>query len=422
MTGREARTAERAQRPSGAQYGRSCAEVAESTAATAGPGRSAAGGRPGGAGAPPRRTSQAVDVSMPEDAERRLEHEARTSQLRHVQRGLIIQTAFPGDVILSTPLIRRAAERLGAPVDVLTIPPAAEVLANNPHIRDVIVFDKKGGERGLRALWQLAQRLRMRRYHTAYLAQASYRSAFLAWAARIPRRIGFRTAKPRWLYTHVVFPLGEVHQIERLLALADGAPERREPEIYPSAGDRAAVDALLAEAGISAPFIALAPGSAWGTKRWPFFPELARALAQDLPLAIVGGAGDRADARAIKVALGNLPVADGTGRLTLLQSGELIRRAAVLVANDSAPVHLASATRTPTVEIYGPTVPQFGFAARALHSRLVEPDPLACRPCHHHGPAVCPLVHHRCMRDTPVGAVLAEVRTVVHNVRLRGRG
>lgn len=368
------------------------------------------------------RTSVATDISAPEDPERELERISRTSQAKNVQRGLVIQTAFPGDVVLTTPLIRRAAERLGAPVDVVTIPIAAEVLANNPHIRDVIVYDKKGSEAGIAASWILARRLRARRYHTAFLAQASYRTALLARAAGIPRRVGFRTSKAAWLYTHVVFPLGEVHQIERLLALADGAPDRREPEIYPSAGDRAAVDALLREAGITGGFVALAPGSAWGTKRWPLFPELARALAGEVALATVGGPGDRADARAIRTALGNLPVADGTGRLTLLQSGELIRRATVLVANDSAPVHLASATRTPTVEIYGPTVPQFGFAARALYSRIVEPDPLPCRPCHHHGPAVCPLVHHKCMRDTPVGVVLAEVRTVLHNVRLRGRG
>ncbi len=383
-------------------------------------------------GAPPERRGEGrrsarssleiATLTGPLDELAAAERAARASSLKQIQRGLVIQTAFPGDVILTTPLIRRAAERLGAPVDVVVIPQAADVLANNPHVRDVLVFDKKGRDRGLAGFWRLARRLKARRYAAAYLAQTSPRSALLAWLARIPRRIGFRSAKGAWFYTHVVLPLGEVHQIERLLALADGAPDRREPEIYPSARDREAVDALLAETGIEGAFVVLAPGSAWGTKRWPFYPELARALAPEVALAIVGGPGDRADARAIRNALRGLPVADGAGRLSLLQSGELIRRATVLVANDSAPVHLASATRTPTVEIYGPTVPQFGFATRSLHSRIVEPDPMPCRPCHPHGPAVCPLVHHRCMRDTPVGTVLAEVRTVLHNVRLRGRG
>lgn len=340
---------------------------------------------------------------------------------RLVQRGLVIQTAFPGDVILTTPLIRRAAERLGAPVDVVTIPAGAPALKNNPHIRDVIIFDKKGADQGLGGFLRMAKKLRARKYAVAYLAQGSLRTGALAFAARIPRRIGFRGAAGNRFYTHAVMIAGEPHQIEKLLKLADGAPDRREPEIFPTAAERDAVDALLAEAGIAGEFIALAPGSAWATKRWPYFPELARALS-DVPLAIVGGPGDRADARAIKTALGaSAVVADGTGVLNMLASGELIRRAVMLVANDSAPVHLASAVNTPVIEIYGPTVPQFGFAARPLRSRIVEPDPLACRPCHHHGPVVCPLVHHRCMRDTPVARVLAEVRTVLQIVRTRGR-
>jgi heptosyltransferase-2 len=84
-------------------------------------------------------------------------------------------------------------------------------------------------------------------------------------------------------------------------------------------------------------------------------------------------------------------------------------------------VHLASAVKTPVVEIYGPTVTQFGFAARPELSRIVEPDPMACRPCSHHGPVVCPLVHHKCMRDTPISRVLSEVRTILQIVRVRAR-
>lgn len=346
---------------------------------------------------------------------------SRQSIARMQNRGLVIQTAFPGDVILTTPLIRRAAERIGAPVDVVVIPAAASLLQNNPHIRDIITFDKKGADQGLGGFGRLARKLKTRRYGTAYLAQGSMRSALLAFAARIPRRIGFRGAAGNRLYTHAVMESGEPHQIEKLLKLADGAPDRREPEIYPSAGDREAVNALLAEAGITGDFVALAPGSAWATKRWPYFSELARALVSDLPIAIVGGPGDRADARAIRTALGNTPVADGTSRLTMLQSGELIRRAQLLVSGDTAPVHLASAVNTPVVEIYGPTVPQFGFAARPELSRIIEPDPMPCRPCSHHGPVVCPLVHHKCMKDTPIARVLAEIRTVLQIVRVRKR-
>jgi heptosyltransferase-2 len=338
-------------------------------------------------------------------------------------RGVVIQTAFPGDVILTTPLIRRAAERLKTLVDVVVIPAAAPVLANNPNIRDILLFDKQGKDGGLLGLWRMARLLKGMRYEVSYHAHAGTRSGLLAYLARIPRRIGFRDAPGAILYTHAVGGRGEPHQVERLVQLADGAPDRREPEIFPGDAERAEVDSLLEEAGIRGEFVVLAPGSHWATKRWPYFPELARVLAQEIPLALVGGPGDRADARAIRNALGGgTPVADGVGRLTLLGSGELIRRARLLVSNDSAPVHLASAVGTATVEIYGPTAPLFGFAARASWSRVVEPDPLPCRPCHHHGPAVCPLVHHKCMRDTPIGRVLAEVRTVLQIVRTTTRG
>ncbi len=372
----------------------------------------------------PRATVEILPVP-PEEPPPGLEPEARraTRPSAAMQRGLVIQTAFPGDVILTTPLIRRAAERTGAPVDVITTPLAAPLLANNPFIREVLPFDKHGKDAGLKALWRLSRRLKLRRYGIAYCAQASPRTAMLAWLARIPRRIGFRAAKGAWFYTHAVTTRGEPHHVERLLALADGALERREPELYPGPAEQRAVDELLEESGIGrTPFVALAPGSHWGTKRWPYFAELARAVALEAPIALVGGPGDRADARAIRNALGpGAPLADGTGRLSLLGSAELIGRALLLVSNDSAPVHLASAMNTPTIEIYGPTVPAFGFAARARFSRIVEPDPLPCRPCSHHGPAVCPLVHHRCMRDTPIARVLAEVRQLLQILR-RHRG
>jgi heptosyltransferase-2 len=369
----------------------------------------------------PSRISASLDVSVPDPELAPRSSLARVSVPRG-SRGLVVQTAWFGDVVLTTPLIRRAAERTGSPVDVIVVPQAAEVLANNPHIRDIIPYDKNGKDRGVRAFFELATRLKLRGYQIAYLAQASPRSALLTWAARIPRRIGFRHARGAWFYTHTVVPRGEPHQVERLLSLADGAPDRREPEIYPSPADRRAVDEVLGEAGIEGEFITLAPGSAWGTKRWPYYPELARALAAEIPIALVGGAGDRADARAIRNALGpGAPLADGVGRLSLLAAGELIRRATMLVSNDSAPVHLASATGTPTVEIYGPTLPGFGFAVRSRLSRVIEPEPLPCRPCHHHGPAVCPQLHHKCMRDTAVGRVLAEVRTLLQIVRSHRR-
>jgi heptosyltransferase-2 len=143
--------------------------------------------------------------------------------------------------------------------------------------------------------------------------------------------------------------------------------------------------------------IALAPGSVWATKRWPGFPALAQSLASHGRIVVIGGDDDRALAASIVEALPN--AIDTTGQLSLLASAELIRRAALLVTNDSLPQHLASAMGTHTVTIFGPTIPGFGFGPLAPGSVSVGHQALTCRPCHPHGPAVCPLGHHRCLRD-----------------------
>jgi heptosyltransferase-2 len=87
----------------------------------------------------------------------------------------------------------------------------------------------------------------------------------------------------------------------------------------------------------------------------------------------------------------------------------------VLVTNDSAPMHLASAAGTPTVAIFGPTVPDFGYGPLAPLASAVGHDTLPCRPCDRHGPRRCPLGHHRCMRDLLPSDVAARARTLLLN-------
>lgn len=245
----------------------------------------------------------------------------------------------------------------------------------------------------------------------AYLAQGSVRSAVLALRAGYRERVGFNTSAGRWLYSRRLTYRADQHHAERLLRLARGddaiidAQELR-PSLFPSAADQAAVDALLELHGAREErLIALAPGSVWATKRWPGFPALAASLSAHGRIAVIGGAEDRDLATAISDATPG--AIDATGRLSLLGSAELIRRAALLVTNDSLPQHLASAMGTRTVTIFGPTVPGFGFGPLAPHSVAVGHDTLPCRPCHPHGPVVCPLGHHLCMRDLSEPAVLA---------------
>lgn len=322
---------------------------------------------------------------------------------------LVIQTAFLGDVVLTIPLLDALAERFG-PVDVLATPGAAPLIETHPAVRQVVRYDKKGADRGFRRFRQLVDALRKEGYARAYLPHRSWRSAALAMLPGIPVRIGFDDSPARVTYTaRRARPTG-VHESVRLLALLDPPTPPRPFHLALTDQDRARAAAWLAAAGIGTPFVALAPGSIWGTKRWPYYAELARNL--DIAVVAVGGPDDAALGQAIAAAAPGRAV-NAAGVLSLRESAALIERAAVLVTNDSAPLHLATGVGTPVVAIFGPTVPAFGFGPLGADDVVVEHHAMPCRPCSPHGPQVCPLGHHRCMKELGPGPVAREVHRIL---------
>jgi heptosyltransferase-2 len=326
-----------------------------------------------------------------------------------VTRTLVIQTSFIGDMVLTTPLLAHLAQHDA--VDVVGTPASAQLLANHPAVRHTIAYDKRGADRGIGGFWKLAMQLRRGKYDRVLLAQGSSRSGALAVVAGIPARIGFDTSAGRTFYTQRVRYIEEEHHALRLLRLAGaGISAAPRPSLYPGDAERAAVDAILADSS-RGDLIGLAPGSVWATKRWPGYEQLAAALASSGHVVVIGSAADGDLARAIVAAASGRAI-DATGKLSLLASAELIRRCRVLVTNDSAPQHLASAMNTPTVSIFGPTVPAFGFGPLAERAATIGIDALACRPCDRHGPVACPLGHWKCMRDVGADRVLAAVDSV----------
>jgi lipopolysaccharide heptosyltransferase II len=337
-------------------------------------------------------------------------------------RSLVVQTSFIGDVVLTTPLITRLAR--DGEVAVVTTPPGAALLASHPSVSHLFVYDKRRGDSGLTGLIRVARKARGSQ--RAYMCQGSTRSGALAFAAGCRERIGFDTSDGRWTYTTRVEYRDDWHHARRLLSLADlrlaaestesGSADIR-PRLYPTDADILAVDELLLHR--SRPMVALAPGSAWGTKRWPGFGALAALLSGQYDIAIIGGGDDLAAAGAISARVDREQLIDATGKLSLLGSAELIRRSLALVTNDSSPQHLGSAMGTPTVTIFGPTVPEFGFGPLAPGSRTVGNRALDCRPCDRHGPQVCPLGHWRCMNEITPDEVAGVLRSVISKETVR---
>jgi heptosyltransferase-2 len=324
----------------------------------------------------------------------------------------VVQTAFLGDVILCTGLLGALADRHG-PVDVVTTPAAAPLLETHPAVSAVVPYDKHGTDRGIDGFFRLVRALKRRGYARAFLPHRSLRSALLARLAGIPERIGFAGGPGSWSYTRrIPMPL-EGHDAERQLALATdrqrgGGAEGQTARVSLSltGEDRAAAAQWLAERGIAEGFVALAPGSIWGTKRWPGYGELTARI--EGPVVVIGGPDDAALAKRVEGAAPGR-AHSAAGELSLRATAALLERARVLVTNDSAPLHLAGAVGTPVVALFGPTVPSFGFGPRGPGDRIVQQDGLECRPCSRHGPQVCPLGHHRCMNEIAVEQVLEAV-------------
>ncbi|MBI3004364.1 MAG: lipopolysaccharide heptosyltransferase II [Ignavibacteriales bacterium] len=340
-----------------------------------------------------------------------------------INRILVIQTAFIGDAILTLPLVQVLKKNHpDAEIDVVVVPRSAELFRNHPAITRILEYDKRGQDRGVRGFLQLLRQARESRYDVAVVPHRSLRSALLAAFARIPARIGFTTSAGRFLFTESVKYRKDIHEIDRNLSLLEGVNgkfEGRElPDVFPSQDDVKVIDRFLASSGITdgKKIVALAPGTIWNTKRWlkERFGELSILFVnQGYGVILVGGSEDETLCGEIQKQVGGESIVNACGRLSLLQSAELLRRCRVLVSNDSAPMHLSVAVRTPVIAIFGATVPAFGFAPYGERDVVVETLGLTCRPCSIHGGEKCPIKTFVCMKDITSERVYREAMRIL---------
>lgn len=340
-------------------------------------------------------------------------------------RILVVQTAFLGDVVLTTPLLRELKRaHPEARLTVVATPLGAATLAGLPFLDGLIAYDKKGKHRGVRGTWGLVARLRRERFDLAVAAQRSARTGLLVRASGARKRVGFAGAAGGWAYTERVTWDPARHAVHRYLALAAacGGDPDADPRpllaVLPEA--RARIDALLSAEGIGPDdaVLAIAPGSIWGTKRWT--PEGFAAVVRDsralgLRPVLVGSPAEATLCNEVAArAGGSVPVL--AGRTGIPDLAALCARSRALVTNDSGPGHVASAVGTPVVAVFGPTVPAFGYTPFGERNRIVERAGLECRPCDLHGPQVCPLGHHRCMKEIGPEAVLDALTRAIQDL------
>ncbi len=328
---------------------------------------------------------------------------------------IVVQTAFLGDVVLTLPLCV-AIKQFDPEADVVfvTTPAASGVVERCSSVDKVVVFDKRARHRRSSARKVLAQNL-----HAddaiVLVPHKSFRTLMLVRDMRARRVVTYADAWTRWIADVKVPYPARLHDAERHLALltpmSNTAHEVMGMLPIPLTSEHDRAQAKYHVPPGSNPLIVIAPGSVWPTKQWPMasFRELAMRLAQrDCRVVIVGDASVR----------GQIPESaqcrDASGQTTLPEAAAIIAQANVVVSNDSAPVHLASMCQVPTVAIFGPTIPEFGFGPLGPNGRVVQRTDLACRPCSAHGATACPIGTHACMTHLSVDAVEAVINDLLH--------
>lgn len=329
-----------------------------------------------------------------------------------MQRILIVQTAFIGDVILITPLIRAVKELYPeAAIDALVVPAAAKLLQNNPHLHSVLSYPKR--QSPLRAMQCMIRDLKARQYDMAISPHSSGRTHLILYLARIPIRLGFdRGTLPFLLTLKTPHPKG-IHKIEKNLSLLGLLSDKQfsmQTELFPSAADLSVVDDLLKDIE-GKRLLAIAPGSVWATKCWPldYYISLAKGLTErGFGILLIGGKEDKPKCDVIQRELVQHLVINLAGQTNLLESAAAISKCKAMICNDSGALHLANAMRTRVFAFFGPTVQRIGYYPYRECDMVFETE-LNCRPCGSHGPQKCPLKHHNCMRYIKPDSVLERV-------------
>src|SRR5712671_4997915 len=319
---------------------------------------------------------------------------------------LIVPYTWIGDFVRGHTVVRVLKRRWpNRPVDLLVTSLCAPLVDYMPGVRSGIVWDLPRSRLALARQWGLAAQLRARNYGTALILPRTWKSAIAPALAGIPERVGFVGEARfglinRWRWGEKALP--RFIDKSAALALPEGSPLPPEwpvPQLNVPA-EEAERWRQASRLG-TAPAVALAPGSVGASKRWTYYPQAARLLAErGLDVWVIGGPGEQALAQEI-VAAGGPRVRDLTG--ADLRNGILAMAAAdVGIANDSGLMHIAAAIGTPTIGIFGPTSPYHWAPLNGLAATVQTKSVVPCQPCHR---PVCTMNDHRCMRDIPATEV-----------------
>ncbi|WP_455388862.1 lipopolysaccharide heptosyltransferase II [Petrachloros mirabilis] len=340
-----------------------------------------------------------------------------------------------GDAVMCEPALRGL--RLIAPdaiISLLVKPAVAELFMGHPAINHLVLYEDKGRHAGLSGKWALAGELRKANFDLALLFQNAFEAALLAFVAGVPRRYGYATDGRSLLLSDPVavpdrrVPVHQVQYYWNLLRPMGLTGEPSTPGLCVAQDEDQAMAARLEKMGIveGNMVIGLNPGSTYGdAKRWlpERFAEVTNRLCQTFSAsqgkrasAIVFGAkGEESLGHEIARRL-SMPSAVLSGSTSIRELMAAVKRCAVLLTNDTGPMHIASAFRVPVVAVFGPTDWRMTSPYGTKH--VIVRQPVDCAPCLLRE---CP-IDHRCMTWVSVDQVYEAAIELMQGLGAIGKG
>ena len=314
-----------------------------------------------------------------------------------MQKFLVIQTAFTGDVVLATAILEKLHLFFpDAQIDIAVRKGNEGLLIAHPFLHKVLIWDKRKNKK--RNLFILLKDIRKNKYDVVVNLQRFASTGILTAFSGAVQKIGFDKNPLGFLFTKKIkhdLSNGK-HEVERnneLIAHLTNT-EMNKPRLYPAEKNYKEIKGFGGD-----PYVTISPASVWFTKQYPAdkWIDLINDAPRELKIYLLGGKDDANICNEVKEKAANKNVEVLAGQLGFLSSVALMKDAAMNYTNDSAPLHFASAIDAPVTSVFCSTVPGFGFYPLSTKSIIVETkEVLSCRPCSLHGLKACPLGHFKC--------------------------
>jgi heptosyltransferase II len=344
-------------------------------------------------------------------------------EIKQFKNIAIIQTAFIGDTALAIYLAAAVKKfNLNSNITFISTPAASSILKCSKDIDNIIEYDKRKSDKGLKGIKNIAKELILKNIDCIIAPHRSLRTTLLTYYTKPVYSIGFDVNSFSFLYNKRIKYYRHLHEIDRnyelLKAFSDisiNSFKNIKPNLNFSTDVKKFVNDLINNID-SKKIILFAPGSVWETKRWneDYFAELGRLLKKGgWEVILIGSLQDKELCYRIS---DKSKVINLAGVTTLPQTTYLLSLSKLLITNDSSPIHLAGLVNCPVIAIFGPTSPMFGFAPRGENDIIIENNTLKCKPCAIHGGRKCPLGTLKCMNSIKPEFVLEKSIFLLNNV------